>query len=79
MLESHLHSGCEYTSEHGYASAILAYFSISIRDLSMRPVKRFLDIHPSVRRFRRLCYYMNFCMHQSIDWMQDLDSHGYIH
>lgn len=55
--------GFEYTLGHGYATAILACDSICVQDLSMRPVKRFLDMHPSMSRLRRLYYCMSSSMH----------------
>ena len=67
-----MHPGFEYASEHGYASVILACFSICVQDLSMRPVKRFLNMHPIMSIFCDFC--LSFLMHPGFEYTLE---HGY--
>ena len=51
----------QHTSGHEYVSVILVV-PYAFQDLIMRPVKRLLDMHPSMSKFRQLSYCMNSSM-----------------
>ena len=58
-LSFFMHLGFQYTSGHEYVSVILVCFSICIQDLFMLPIKRLLDMHPSMSTLQWLYYSMH--------------------